>query len=282
MKLGRSTAEIFVPDGVSDDVALERTTHMGIAAHPDDLEILSYHGILQSFHSRQNWFLGVVATDGSGSPREALYRDYTDEQMRAVRCQEQKKAATVGEYSAVAMLDYPSAAVKDPNHKEVVEDIRRLIEAGRPSVLYTHNPADKHDTHVAVLLRTIEAVRQVPQDAKPKAIFGCEVWRDLDWVVDGEKVAFDVAAHENLAASLLGVFDSQVSGGKRYDLATLGRWRANATYYETHGTDVTTAMIYAIDITPLVEEPTLGVIEFIRGYIDRFADDVSERLRRLG
>ena len=31
---------------------------------------------------------------------------------------------------------------------------------------------------------------------------------------------------------------SQICGGKRYDLATLGRRLANATYAESHGTDV--------------------------------------------
>ncbi len=39
---------------------------------------------------------------------------------------------------------------------------------------------------------------------------------------DEDKVAFDLSAQENLQMALLGVFDSQISGGKRYDLATMG------------------------------------------------------------
>jgi len=61
------------------------------------------------------------------------------------------------------------------------------------------------------------------------------VWRDLDWLVDSDKAPFDVSEHENLQAALLGVFDSQIAGGKRYDLASMGRRRANATYFESHG-----------------------------------------------
>ena len=53
--------------------------------------------------------------------------------------------------------------------------------------------------------------------------------------------------------SLLGVFDSQVCGGKRYDLATMGRRRANATYLASHGVDESTSLIFGMDLTPLME-----------------------------
>jgi len=41
MKLTKNDAEIFVPDGSSIDQALRRTTHVAIAAHPDDIEIMA-------------------------------------------------------------------------------------------------------------------------------------------------------------------------------------------------------------------------------------------------
>ena len=69
---------------------------------------------------------------------------------------------------------------------------------------------------------------------------GCEVWRDLDWLLDREKVVHDVAGQEGLAAQVGGVFDSQIAGGKRYDLAVMGRRRANATFLESHGVDAAT------------------------------------------
>ena len=116
--------------------------------------------------------------------------------------------------------------------------------------MFTHNLADKHDTHVAVALQVIAAIRSLPASERPQKLYGCEVWRDLDWMVDSDKVAFDLSEHENLQAALLGVFDSQISGGKRYDLATMGRRRANATYYASHGVDVSRAMAYAMDLTP--------------------------------
>ena len=281
MKLDRDTAEIFVPDGLEPDEALARTTHMAFAAHPDDVEIMAFDGILRCFQQDDRWFCGVIITNGSGSPRDDLYKDYSDEAMQVVRRKEQKKAAVVGEYGAQVLLDYPSAAVKDGSREAPTDDIERLLKAARPEVVYTHNLADKHDTHVAVALRVIEAARRLHAAERPQRLYGCEVWRDLDWLVDADKVAFDCSAHESLQVALLGVFDSQICGGKRYDLAAIGRRRANATYYAAHNVDIATGMAFAMDLTPLVSDPTKDIQVYVQEFIDRFAHDVKERFQRL-
>jgi LmbE family N-acetylglucosaminyl deacetylase len=282
MDLTLDTAEVFVPDGLPAEEALARTTHMAIGAHQDDLEIMACVGILECFQREDRWFCGVVVTDGSGSPRDGLYGGYTDEQMRGVRRKEQRKAAVVGEYGALVMLGFPSSVVKDGADKAPAQDIRQLLRAARPEVVYTHNLADKHDTHVGVALKVIEAIRDLAVEDRPQRLYGCEVWRDLDWMVDADKVAFDCSAQENLQAALLGVFDSQISGGKRYDLATQGRRRANATYYQSHSTDVTTGVTFAMDLTPLITDPARDVHTYVQEHIDRFARDVAERFARLG
>jgi len=192
---------------------------------------------------------------------------------------EQKKAAVIGEYAAQVLLDFPSAAVKDKTNQQPVEDLRQVLMFARPQVVYMHNLADKHETHVGVALKTLAALRSLPKDMRPKQCYGVEIWRDLDWMLDEDKVVFDVSQHENLQAALLGVFDSQIAGGKRYDLAALGRRRANATYFASHGVDVATGFVYAMDLTPLVLDETMDVASYVRGYIDRFADEVLSRLR---
>ena len=45
---------------------------------------------------------------------------------------------------------------------------------------------------------------------------------------DEEKVLLDCTAHENVAAAVMAVYDSQICGGKRYDLATAGRRKAQS------------------------------------------------------
>jgi LmbE family N-acetylglucosaminyl deacetylase len=281
MRFHLDSAEIYVTDGLPAREALARTTHMGIAAHQDDLEIMAFDGILQCFQREDQWFCGVVITDGSGSPRDDLYSAYDDREMQAVRRKEQKKAALLGEYGAQILLDYPSAAVKNNGDQSPIQDLVQVLQAARPKVVYTHSLADRHDTHVAVALRAVEAIRRLPSARRPQSLYGCEVWRDLDWLADEDRVAFDVSAHENLQAALLGVFDSQICGGKRYDLATMGRRRANATYYAAHDTDVATGMIFAMDLTPLIRDPEYSVQDYVGLFVDRFASDVADRLKRL-
>lgn len=280
MKFALDTALCFVPDGVDVATALKRTTHMAISAHQDDIEIMAVTGILECFQLEEKWFTGVVVTDGRGSPRDDLYKNFTDEAMHTVRIKEQKKAAIVGDYSAQILLDFPSAVVKNPGKDEVVNDLIQILKASHPKVVYTHNLADKHDTHVSTALRVIAAIRAMPAEERPEWVLGCEVWRGLDWMMDDEKVVADVTAHESLQMALLGVFDSQICGGKRYDLSTMGRRRANATYYASHDTDTAERLTFAMDLTPLVKDPQLDIQTFIVAAIDRFSNDVRARLSR--
>jgi LmbE family N-acetylglucosaminyl deacetylase len=281
MDLHNPSAEIYVPDGSTVDIALSRTTHMSIAAHQDDIEIMAFHGILECFGKSDKHFTGVTVTNGSGSPRDGLYANYTDDDMQKVRRKEQKKAAFLGEYSAHVFLDYTSGAVKASANTEVIDDLKKVIRAAGPQVIYTHNLADKHDTHVATALRVIEAIRELPKEARPQRLYGCEVWRSLDWLNDDDKVVFNVEAHENLAMSLVGVFDSQICGGKRYDLATMGRRRANASYFASHGVDESTSLIYGLDLTPLIANERLDISEYLGGFLSRFAREVSSRIAKL-
>jgi len=281
MKFNLDTAQIYVPDGLPAEAALARTTHLAIGAHQDDLEIMAIDGILQCYQRDERWFTGVVVTNGRGSPRAGLYGDYSDDEMWVVRNKEQQKAAIVGEYAAQILLDYPSRAVKDGSDKEPVEDLRQLINLARPEIIYTHNLADKHPTHIGVTLKVIAAIRSLSREERPKRLYGCEVWRDLDWLLDGDKVAFDCSVQENLQMALVSLFDSQVTGGKRYDLATMGRRRAHATYHTSHHTDITTGLVFAMDLTPLVEDDNLDIATYVQGYIDRFAEDVSQRINSM-
>jgi LmbE family N-acetylglucosaminyl deacetylase len=273
-------AEVFIPDGSPARAAIERTTHLGICAHQDDLEIMAYHGILECFQQKDKWFTGVTMTNGSGSARDLEYKAYSDAEMVDVRRLEQKKAAYVGEFSSMLLLNHKSASVKDPKNADVAADLDALLALAAPEILYTHNLADKHDTHVAVALRVLAALRRLPKDKRPKKVIGCEVWRDLDWLCDKDKVVMSVDRHSNLADALMGVFDSQICGGKRYDLAARGRRLANATFFESHLVDKDQSLIWGIDLTPLIDDEK-DPFAFVKQHIDRFADEVKSRIAKL-
>jgi LmbE family N-acetylglucosaminyl deacetylase len=281
MKFHQNTAEFFILDNLPVEDALARTTHLCISAHQDDIEIMTAGPILECFQQEDKWFTGVVVTDGRGSPRNGMYGKYSDEEMRLVRFKEQRKAAVIGEYAAQVMLDYPSKVVKDSSNSSPVEDIVSLLKATHPQVVFTHNLADKHETHVAVALRVIAAIRSLSEEERPQKLYGCEVWRDLDWMLNSDKIAFDLSQRENLQAALLGVYDSQISGGKRYDLASLARRRANATYFASHDVDDTSGMSYAMDLTALITNLDLDIQAYVQGHIDRFAQDVRNLITRV-
>ena len=282
MKLHQNTAEVFIPDGSPAEGAFSRTTHLAVSAHQDDVEIMAAEPIFACFQSEDRWFTAVVMGDGRGSPRDDLYRDYSDDQMRLVRFKEQRKAAIVGEYAALVQLDYPTSRIKDAREQSPTDDLLQVLGATHPQFVYTHNLADKHDTHVATALRVIQAIRQLAPEQRPQRLYGCEVWRSLDWLLDEDKVPFDLSLHENLQSALLGVYDSQICGGKRYDLATMGRRRANATYFESHGVDTSRGLAFGMDLSPLIDGQASSASDLIQAHIERFAKDVAERLQRVG
>ena len=270
----------YIPDGREEKTAISRTTHLAISAHEDDIEFMAYAPIAACFGNQDKWFGAIVVTDGAGSPRSGLYADYTDEQMKDVRIIEQKKAAMVGEYGFLAMLSHPSQEVKDAGNPKIVEELAGLIRKAKPKYLYTHNLADKHETHVVTALKVIAALRMLKPEERPEKVYGCEVWRDLDWVCDDEKVYLDCGAHPNLMRCLSAVFDSQIVGGKRYDLAAEGRRLANATFSASHACDTYSALNYAMDLTSLMDKRE-NVVEYVTGYIDRFRQAVLQAIGKF-
>ena len=277
-------ADTFISDGTSAQEALARTTHLAIGAHSDDLEIMAYHGIVGCYGYRKTdkWFSGITVTDGSGSSRSGPYSDCTDEEMADIRKNEQRQAAMVGKYGAMIQLAYESDQImQDDGQNHLRDDLSSVFDFCQPEIVYTHNPADKHDTHIAVLSAAIHVMRELPSEKRPKRILGCEVWRDLDWMPDEDKVALDVSKRENLANALVGIFDSQITGGKRYDRAAVGRRYANATFFHAGGQDRIEQLTFAMDLTPLVEDSEMDVKDYVLSYIEKFRCEVESNLDRF-
>jgi LmbE family N-acetylglucosaminyl deacetylase len=278
VKLSRSAAEVFVPDGTAEDLALARTTHLGIGAHQDDLEFMAFHGITECFERKDRWFGGVICTNGAGSARSGEYATLSDAEMATLRHEEQKEAARIGQYGAMIQLGYTSTEVKDRGEVRLREDLRAILETTKPEVIYTHNLADKHPTHIAIALAVIDALRALPVEARPRRVIGCEVWRDLDWMPDRDKVIMDVSGHDQLAGELASCFRSQTAAGKRYDLAVAGRRAAHATFGDPHSADQASQVIYGMDLTPLMgnaDDP----LEYVDAMLGRFASEVRAALR---
>ncbi len=278
MMFGHSKARLFVPDGADTETALQRCSHMGIGAHPDDLEIMAFHGVLSCYDNPDDWFCGVTCTEGTGGPRKEGLEQLSPEEVGALRNQEQEKAAELGQYGAMIQLNYSSNAVRNKNKSEVVASLYDLLSTVQPRVVYTHNPADKHDTHVGVTIATLEAIRKMPIGQRPSELYGCEVWQDLDWLNDDEKVRLDVSGNNDLAEALINCHASQVTPAKRYDLATLGRRRANATYSDSHSNTPGAYVTHAMDLSLLILDDEINLQDFVAGKIHDFEQSVVTTL----
>jgi len=271
--------EVFIPDGKDLNEALERTTHMAVSAHPDDIEIMAYQGIAECFNNNSKWFTGIVVTDGAGSSKGEFYSSFSDDEFVNIRKLEQKKAAFVGEYSLAAMLNYTSSEAKDPCNTEIINDLKMLISKAKPDIIYTHNIFDRHKTHLSIALKVINAIRELPPSERPKKLYGCEVWRSLDWLVFSDRVIFDASANPNIASALIEVYNSQISGNKEYHKATIGRRHANATLHSSNSADSIENSILGMDLTPLIVDPSIDIIAFARGFIERFNMEAVDNIK---
>jgi LmbE family N-acetylglucosaminyl deacetylase len=227
--------------------ALRRASSLGVVAHADDLEIGCIHGILEARAQGVPGFFGCVVTDGKGSARGGSMSEVSVAELAALRRKEQVRAAELGGYAGVVLLDHSSQAVRS-HSPQLKADIGFLLDQCAPQTIYTHNPADSHATHRGV----VEALYQVLSERGPKSwpehLYACEVWRDLDWAPESAVVELDVSAEPELQRELILVFESQVGAGKRYDEAILGRRRAHATMRAARSIDERQGVILALDL----------------------------------
>ena len=251
---------------------------MAVFAHQDDVEFCAFHGIVECYDNADKGFHAVIVCDGTNSSRAGKYANYTNEQMITSRAIEQETASKIGRYTSLDQFKYPSAEIMDKNNSNVVQDIYNALVKVKPEVVYTHNLADKHNTHVAVVLRLISAIRMMlPQD-RPQVVYGCEMWRGLDWLCESDKVVLDVSKNRELAWELFNVFESQIAGGKNYAKGVCGRCVANAAFDKSHALDTLSHVTYAMDLTPLIKNDKLCPAEFTKDYINRFECDVLTKI----
>lgn len=269
---------IFIPDKSPVATALKRTTHLGIGAHPDDLEFMAFHGIWQCYQKSDQWFTGITVTNGRGSSRGNNYTHLSDEEFIQLRAEEQETAATLGQFSAMIQLEHESSLVKKNISPMLVNQLVDLITKTQPQIIYTHNLADKHLTHIGVAIATIKAIRLLPKNLQPQKLYGCEVWRSLDWLPDSEKIAHDISPAQNLMMKILATYQSQISGSKNYHEATLGRKIANAVYFEAHDIDTSSLQEFAMDLTPLIQN-NISITEFVLEKVEKFKNEIHEGLK---
>ncbi len=276
-------AFIYIPSGEPVATALARTTHLSIGAHPDDLEFMSFHGISACYESSDSFFTGVVVTDGAGSVKSGSYTGMSATELIKIRAEEQKRAAGIGKFNALIMLQYESTDLKSGNpidRRPWIQDLDSLFALSRPKIVYSHNPFDKHPTHLAVILPLIQFLQSLPPSQKPEKLYGCEVWRGLDWVLEEDRISLPLKEHEVLSEALNRVFVSQIEAGKNYAEAIRGRRISNATFTNPHSTDPAPQLELALDLTLLLHQRPDQIVPYLKSILHRFESELLGNIQQ--
>jgi LmbE family N-acetylglucosaminyl deacetylase len=246
----------------SVEQALAACTHLAIVAHPDDLEILAGHGICETYQNPRHHFVGIVCTSGGGAP------GFNGESstLIAMREEEQKRAAIMGEYGALFTLALESASIKNQWNDQLGQGLQSIINQSRPQLVYTHSLADRHLTHQAVCLHSVRALRQ--SGHRPQQFLGCEVWGSLDWLPESVKVSLPISRPE-LIKDLIRCHRSQVQV-KAYDQAVLGRFQSNSVFQDSHNLAVASLVGFAMNLLPLVDDGQLTPAAYLKSLAELF------------
>ena len=281
MKFHNPSASIVFPKSDQPSVNTQsiQSRILGIGAHQDDLEFMCFHGILEG--RKQGGFTGLILSNGAGSSRGEAFTHLSEEEFCEVRKQEQIQAANLAGYQQIIQLGHPSKNIKSIDRSHAIRDVLEVLNNVKPEKIYTHNPFDKHDSHIATLIVTIEAIKLMAPEDRPKKLFGCEVWRSLDWLPSSLKIEFDVSNEASLRDDLLKCFPSQTQDSKNYAEAVNGRRIANATFSDAHTLDKSLQTEHAIDLSHLIGEDSNAALYFVREVQNKFATEIEDQWSTL-
>ena len=183
------------------------------------------------------------------------YSEHTDKEMLEARNQEQIRASQIGEYEKLIMLKHNHLDIENDDKDNVVKDLQKIILEVQPDVIYTHNIFDKSKTHSKTCKKVVEAILGLPEESRPRLLYGCEIFRSLDWLPDKYKVVFDLSDNKELQARLIGVYDTRMEQSKNYNKAVVGRKLAHATFgISNDNVDEEKMLWYGINLTPVIQK----------------------------
>ena len=173
-----------------------KSENIGVFAHPDDAEISSGLPMLGA----KNGWLTVIVTDGAMSVSHADLGEHSVKELVDIRWKEQCDAAVISKTPAIH-LSYPSAAVNGvmglAKQAEVVSVLASWVNT-MPNIksIYTHNPIDKHPTHLGILNVLAGALYSERFNPKIEEIYGMKVWGGVDALPEKQFKLFSTTDQE--------------------------------------------------------------------------------------
>ena len=123
------------------------------------------------------------------SGRAPGYEKKTDAEMQKIRRDEQIAAADEGRYASTVQLGFESADIKgmETGNLQAAGQVRAALKeiidhTPKLKKLYLQSIFDAHDTHHALTMLSLEAVRMLDVKKRPEKCYGVEVSSSLSWL----------------------------------------------------------------------------------------------------
>ena len=240
--------------------ALSDTTHMAIVAHADDDGVLAGQAISETYLNPDKHLTVIVVSASPGTGRPPGYEGFDDAAMVAIRRREQIDASDVGCYAATAQLGFSKNEIMGlengdftaaHNIQVTLRDILR--HTPRLDSLYLHSIFDEHDTHQALTMLTLDALRELEKAERPQNCYGVEVSSSLSWLPPEHKKRLFISQMRTVKA-ILGRYKTELAK-RKYDEGVEGRSIANAVFQRDMGTSPAEPYLCALDYGSILNAP---------------------------
>lgn len=271
---GLPDVRAWTPAGSNIQSALAKANSIAVVAHADDALIMLPDQATAV--GGTSGLIEILVTDGAGSVLPPGCR--TQSELVALREHEEIRVAQRAGFGGVIFLRASSATVRDTGERRVTQSIAAILACTHPEILVTHNPFDRHPTHLAVLARVLDAICRVPRRAWPLRLLGGEVWGGLDFLPAEIVQAHDISAQIETIGELMRLYETQ-NINQHYDLGAVGRYLSHATFHSSHARNEAVAMALTIDMTALLGRPASSLPDFVVRWFDRARNDQLTRLQ---
>lgn len=187
-----------------------RFVTMGFGVEIGDLERISSSYINDNFCDGNRCFVGVISRAPHNILGKNLYAGYSDQDMISIRMQEAVKAANIGSYASLYLLNY--ASLKEEKNF-LLSDYKNLLNNYRPDVIFTFSPFDDDIDHIVSLTVLIEAIKQI-KNYSPKHIFAVNTFGDFGAFNPEGLIHLNLSKQRDLINSLISVYVSIKEEGK--------------------------------------------------------------------
>lgn len=253
--------------------------YLCICADAGDTEIMAIDGIQRGYRAKKYTFATVITSDGLSLERAGKLAKATDRKVNTTKNREQKAAAEIGRYNSVYFLSHKTDEILDQENEDIVNEYLEIIKELKPRIIYTHSILDRDPTHVSVAVKVINALRKLRKGQMPAVLYGCEMWRDLDWVDPSKVISFDVSHNIRLQKQLINVHQSQ-NASRDFINATIGRRYVNATYSRSEKKKDAKLTARAINMTTLLRRKEYPIKRFAMSFVDDLYTSINDSMDR--